>query len=279
MKVGLVRFRRLLQLIGLFLANLGILGLSHIGFVYPYLYCYACPFSILGCPFGVLQNMMIVRAVPFLSVGGLFSIYLFSGRFFCGWICPIGLLTEVFHKTERFVNGKLFKIKVKIASPPKPLTFVKYGVLVVSLIVAYMFKDTYFCKGCIAGFLVAGIPYRLRLHIGLFSGLTLTHPFTIHIIIFIVIFILSLSYLGKFWCRFICPVGAMAGILNNVSLLRLEYDKSKCTGCMLCVQACPMAINPTELDAYAESDCIRCGSCVDACPSGSLRLSFKPSLK
>ena len=42
------------------------------------------------------------------------------GPFFCGWICPIGLLTEVFHKTERFVNGKLFKIKVKIASPPKP---------------------------------------------------------------------------------------------------------------------------------------------------------------
>ena len=272
----LKKLRWMIQGLGLILTNLGIILNFKIGIVYPYLYCYACPLSYLGCPFGVLQNMAIMRVIPFLTLGLLGALYTVLGRFFCGWICPIGLLTRTFETARRWIYKKSGKSQ-RTPKLPKKYSYTKYGILVGSLIIAFLLGDTYFCKYCIAGFVTAGIPYRLKLHQSLIAGLTLEHPFTLHIAIFVLIAIVSIAYNGKTWCRYICPIGALAGTFNNVSMLKLSYDPSKCTNCLLCLNACPMSLDPRNLDSLHQTDCIRCGNCIDACPTKALYFAFTAS--
>jgi len=67
------------------------------------------------------------------------------------------------------------------------------------------------------------------------------------------------------FCRYICPLGLMLGLLNRISIFRIKLDKSKCHTCSACESSCPMGLNlPEEIDS---TDCIKCGQCIDACPS------------
>ena len=82
----------------------------------------------------------------------------------------------------------------------------------------------------------------------------------------------------RFWCRYICPFGAIMGLTNRFSALRLMRDPQKCdpkTCKTACIRACPMGVTSIpRLQSIDSTDCIRCGDCVDACPNKSLRLRF-----
>ena len=76
----------------------------------------------------------------------------------------------------------------------------------------------------------------------------------------------------SFWCRYLCPMGALFSLFNRVSLLKLKLDKAKCSSCGLCAPACPMGIEPHY--QYDNHNCIKCGRCVDSCHMGALSLGF-----
>ena len=70
----------------------------------------------------------------------------------------------------------------------------------------------------------------------------------------------------------LCPLGAIYGLLNRISLYRLQVSRSACVSCGKCQSACPMGVNPARNPGAAE--CIRCGECVVACPQQALLLKF-----
>jgi ferredoxin len=76
----------------------------------------------------------------------------------------------------------------------------------------------------------------------------------------------------RFFCKTLCPLGAIYGILNKVSFYRLEVDESKCIHCGKCAQICGMDVDPVQHPQSKE--CIRCGECAKACPTGAIRLGF-----
>ena len=84
--------------------------------------------------------------------------------------------------------------------------------------------------------------------------------------------IIGSVFIYRFFCKTLCPLGALYGLLNKISVYRMYYDERGCVSCGACQSVCPMEINPAK-DANSY-ECIRCGKCVDTCNANALRLSI-----
>ena len=84
----------------------------------------------------------------------------------------------------------------------------------------------------------------------------------------LVIFVISAILIKRPFCRFMCPLGAIWGLFNRISALKLKVDKHHCLECDICRKVCPMDISIYE-DPH-HFDCIRCMRCVTACPRGAV---------
>jgi polyferredoxin len=91
-------------------------------------------------------------------------------------------------------------------------------------------------------------------------------------------FMLTLSFFHfRFWCKYLCPVGACLGLFSRFSLYKIKLGKEECSGCAACEQVCPtraitMAAGKPAID-YPE--CILCGRCVNACPKKKIKSKGK----
>lgn len=236
-------------------------------FCNPGLNCYSCPAASLACPIGALQsvNGSMNFTVSFYVTGLLLAFGILLGRAVCGWLCPFGLLQELLHKIPTP------KLKLK-----KAFLYLKYIVLVVFVLVLPIAVTDYmgmgkpaFCQYiCPAGTLEGGIPLLLS-HGALRQ--TIGSLFTLKMSI-LVITLIGCILVYRFFCKTLCPLGAIYGLLNRISIYRLEVDEHKCIGCGKCKQICKMEVDPVRSPDSAE--CIRCGDCVRACPEGAICMGF-----
>lgn len=237
-------------------------------FCNPGLNCYSCPAASLACPIGALQAVggsMNFR-FSFYVTGLLLAFGVLLGRAICGWLCPFGLLQELIHK---------------IPSPKRRLKkgflYIKYVVLVVFVIILPVAATDYmgmgkpaFCQFiCPAGTLEGGIPL-LSTHAELRQ--TIGPLFYLKMAI-LLITLAGCIFIYRFFCRTLCPLGAIYGLLNKISIYHLEVDAQKCINCGKCRQICKMEVDPVATPNSAE--CIRCGECAGACPKGAICLGFK----
>jgi len=238
-------------------------------FCVPGLNCYSCPGSLGSCPIGSLQavigSMDYYFSFYVLGIIGLFGSLM--GRLVCGWLCPFGLIQELIYK----IKSKKFRISGK-----NPLKYLKYGVLLIFVILMPMLVVNQvgigapaFCKYiCPAGTLEAGIP------------LTLLNPplreaigfiFSWKVFLLVVTVVASILIYRPF-CRFICPLGAIYGVFNPISLYRLEVAEDKCIKCNKCTRTCKLDIKTYKTPNSPE--CIRCGECIGACPTNAISSKF-----
>jgi len=231
------------------------------GFVCPFLYCHGCPFAAFGCPIGILQNSRDFVTfnqfgVILFTLGSLGIYGVIFGRAFCGWGCPFGTLHDLLSPLNRGHKDRTTDYQ-----------YLKYAVLLLALTAAWLASDTVFCKFCPSGSLFAALPFRI-LNSG-FSGVGLY--FYIHMATLALTVVLAII-VSRFWCRYICPLGAIAGIFNKVGMLRIHLDDSRCKQCNECLEGCVMGISEKEEIGYS-TDCILCGRCVERC--GEEALSFR----
>ena len=247
----IAKARRISQVFGLVLGFLGATGIGMTHLIFPGLHCYACPWAVTICPIGLAQNLAIFGTVPYYWIGMIVAYGLAAGRGFCGWFCPFGTL-----------NDLLSFRKVKTINV---ISYSKYVVLVGTIIAAWAFTDTMFCKLCPVASIEASIPY-------LIMGVSnVNQPFLVHMgtLAFTLIGMLLIS---RFWCRYLCPMGALFSLFNRVSLLKLKLDKTKCKGCGACASVCPMGLEPHY--QHDNHNCIKCGRCADSCDLGALSIGF-----
>jgi ferredoxin len=92
------------------------------------------------------------------------------------------------------------------------------------------------------------------------------------------IFIIGAFSIPRFFCRYLCPMGALASIFNKVSFLYLYKDKEKCTKCNYCVDVCPTRVEAilteSEQERIGDTGCTFCGDCIEACPEKALTINF-----
>ena len=249
MKIAVAR--RLSQSLGILLGFFGVTGIGMTHLIFPGIHCYACPWAITICPIGLAQNMIIFGTVPYFWIGMIVVYGLAAGRGFCGWFCPFGTL-----------NDLLSFRKVRIL---KSISFSKYVVLAGTLLAAWAFADTLFCKLCPVASVEASIPYLIL------GVARVNRPFLIHMAT-LAVTLAGMLLIARFWCRYLCPMGALLSLFNRVSFLRLKLDKMRCSECGACTSDCPMGIQPhTEHDNH---NCIKCGRCVDGCSLHALSMDL-----
>ena len=79
----------------------------------------------------------------------------------------------------------------------------------------------------------------------------------------------------NFWCRYLCPYGALLGFLTLLSPLKIKRNKESCIDCSLCLKACPSFIKVDKVSTVVSDECSTCISCIDVCPVENT-LELKP---
>lgn len=266
--------RRLIQLYAALLTNANLKGFTN-GKIYqgnvktacaPGLNCYSCPGASASCPLGALQNALANTGAkaPYYVIGILLLYGVIFGRWICGFLCPFGLIQDLLHKIK---TPKLKKNRVT-----KVLSYLKYVILVVFVILipliyalqAASIPLPAFCKYiCPSGtFLGAGGLLSNENNDYMFSmlGSLFTWKFCL-----LVAIIVACIFIYRAFCRFLCPLGAIYGLFNRISLLGIKLDKPSCIDCGLCVGKCKV-----DIHHVGDHECISCGDCVNVCPTGAI---------
>ncbi len=177
---------------------------------------------------------------------------LLFGKVFCSWICPANLLFEITGKLRALL--RLAEIK------PGEVRFSrinKYVLLVVGLIVA-----------AIVGLPLFALIYPPAalsrfIHAWIF-GTSVTGI----LILLGVIVLVELAVSPRWWCRTMCPGGALYGLIGWPRLLRVKLNSDRCTHCHKCKKVCDPGLDPVA-ESYG-LECDNCGRCVKCCPEQAL---------
>lgn len=234
----------------------------------PGLNCYSCPGALGACPLGSLQSSFsgVFLKIPFYVLGMIMLFGLLLGRLICGWACPFGLVQELLYKIP--------SPKLQRNDLTRTLSLLKYPIAVIFLFILplyYYFSEGVgvpaFCKFiCPAGTLEAALPLAatnsfIRSSLGtLFSWKLLLLVITVSASIFIY----------RPFCRFICPLGAIYGLFNKLSLFGIKVDMNKCIGCDKCMRHCQM-----DCTKVGDRECINCGECIKVCPTKAISIGKK----
>lgn len=236
------------------------------GVCVPGLNCYSCPGAIGSCPLGSLQSAIseIKFKLPLYILGTLIIFGILFGRAICAFLCPFGLIQELIYKIP--------SPKIKKNKWTRRLSLLKYVILVIFVIILPLYFVIHtgipvpaFCKYiCPAGTLEAGIPLvmmneSLQKIIGVL--------FNWKVIVLIAIIVISL-FMYRFFCRFICPLGAIYSFFNRHAIFGVTVDESKCTNCRKCVRYCKM-----DTCKINDRECIRCGDCRKVCDYNAIKIT------
>lgn len=237
----------------------------------PGLNCYSCPGALGSCPIGALQAVIGSWnfKFAFYVAGFLMFVGALIGRFVCGWLCPFGLIQDLLHKIP-------FPKKISTFKWDKPLRWLKYVILLVFVILLPLFLvdvlgqgAPWFCKLiCPAGTLEGGVPLVL-LNEEMRGAIGWLYAWKNALLIGIIV--LSILIYRPF-CKYICPLGAIYGAFNSISVFRYRVDEDKCIHCGKCARSCKMGVDPVKNANSAE--CIRCGLCQQVCPTDAISSGF-----
>ncbi len=233
----------------------------------PGLNCYSCPGAVGSCPLGAVQASLTgaSKSIPYYALGFLLFFASILGRGVCGFLCPFGLLQDL-----------LDKIPCKKRKMPQLLDKLRlnYWVLLIFVLGIPLFVNNQFgmsfpafCKYiCPSGTLMGGLPL-LTVNEGLRRAVGWLFSWKICLLL-LILHLCAVRY--RFFCRYLCPLGAFYGLFNSVSLYRMEYHEDRCTHCKRCHRQCKMEIPVT--DSLNDPGCVRCGDCVSACPRGAISM-------
>ncbi|MBF0142594.1 MAG: 4Fe-4S binding protein [Magnetococcales bacterium] len=199
---------------------------------------------------------------------------LFFGRFFCSWVCPLGILNQIVGRSlNRRRPGEEYRL-----NRYRPLFRTKYYILAALLVLAAggtlqtgLLDPLALLTRSVAVSLFPALDFaglRLYLHHPVFQG-------GILIALLLLAILWANRLFPRFWCRVLCPLGALLGLLSWRALFRIRRDVDRCSGCGRCLTSCQGGCDPDgELRV---SECHLCMNCLEECPEGALHFGLPGS--
>ena len=262
-------------------------------------------------PLVLVATLLAGATIPLallLSLGTLGVSVLF-GRWFCGWICPFGTLHQMMTqlrggslptrlKRAEYSPRQKWKYLILIGLLAGTLTGLNligwvdpFSLLYRSLATAVfpalnsglhaLFAWLYENDSGVGSVRVTSVsePVYEILRSYLLVEEAPQYYWGILIgILFVGILALNL-WRDRFWCRYVCPLGALLGLAGKNPLLRLKKDSEACNNCRLCVAVCPGGANPNGpsdlLDAWKPTECFFCLNCKAVCPKQAISFEFE----
>jgi len=216
------------------------------------------------CPLGALESLYTLLFM------GSFIQKIYSGtvvllvltivlalifrRSFCGMLCPFGALQEF----SAMLGVKIFRKKLVIPSAiDKPARYLKYGILLITVGMAWLYGTLWMSPYD---------PYVAYSHLSAAAEYLTDEPVAMIGFILLAITIIGSIMYDRFFCKYLCPMGAFYGIIGKISPSRVERNDDICIHCQVCNKVCPVNIEVEKEVKINSAECINCNECVIACP-------------
>jgi polyferredoxin len=221
-------------------------------------------------PIASLMNLKVwieTGALPRVHPAGIFLFLAFFAmswvfrKSFCSWLCPVGTISEYLWRLGRQALGRNFRLPRRLDVPLRGLKYLLLGLFLCAV--------GSLSAGAISMFL--GGPY------GLVDDVRMLNFFrtlgSAGVVVMAVLTVASLL-VENFWCRYLCPYGALMGLVGMASPVRIRRDEPLCIDCAKCAKACPAGLPVDRLVTIQSAECTACMACVASCPAeGALMLS------
>jgi polyferredoxin len=236
--------------------------------------CVSRPAGVEGwLPIAGMMNFkyfLLTGRVPELHPAAMFLLVTFVAisflfrKAFCSWLCPVGTISEYLGKLGRKIFGRNFQLWRWVDVPLRGLKYLLLGF--------FVWAVSSMSAQAIAGFMQS--PYGIVADVKMLNFFRFIG--TTGLIVLCVLVAASLL-VQNFWCRYLCPYGALLGLSSVFSPFRIRRDESACIDCAKCAKACPSALPVDKLLTIKSAECTGCLECVAVCPAeGALQMSWPP---
>lgn len=220
-------------------------------------------FLPMADPFAVMQQLLTLHMLDkevLIGAAIILAFYaLIGGRAFCGWVCPVNLVTDA---------AAWLRAKLRVPDFISLSRHTRFWAMILSLILSALLG--------VAAFEWVSPISMMHREIVFGAGLGLTAIAGI--------FIFDLLILKNGWCGHLCPLGAFYCLVGRACQLRIRFEDRTCTRCVECVRVCPEphVLNfkqAADKGMVASGDCTNCGRCITICPEDSLSFDMKPLIR
>jgi polyferredoxin len=214
-----------------------------------------------------LKVLLLTGHLPNLHPAGMFLLIAFLAmswlfrKSFCGWLCPVGTVSEYLWRLGRRTFGRNFRLPRRLDIGLRSLKYILLGLFVYAVVSMPVPAIRAFLEG------PYGIVDDVKMlnffrFLGLAGGLVVAG------------LVMASVLVENFWCRYLCPYGALMGLAALPSPLRIRRETSLCIDCGKCAKACPSGLPVDRLIAIHSAECTGCLECVASCPAaGALVMS------
>ena len=194
------------------------------------------------------QLIAAITVIPFTML---------LGRFFCGWMCAFGSMGEWLYALPRLLKKKRLRKELQV---DRYLKFIKYIVLTATVIFLWTIKIN----------IPAISPWDAFAQLPDFNSAIQLYAAGSAVLLLIII---GSIFIERFYCRYLCPLGAFFTIISRLRILKINKPTLKCGKCRICTSACPMGIPLYKYEKVKTGECIGCARCVEVCPRKNAELT------
>ncbi len=221
-------------------------------------------------PIASLMNLkvyLLSGEMPRLHPAGMFLLLAFLGiswllrKSFCSWLCPVGTFSEMLWRLGRQTFGRNFRLPRWLDIPLRALKYLLLGLFLYAVASMPVPSIRAFLEG----------PYGIIDDVKMLNFFRFLSVAGAVVVGFLV---LASVFVQNFWCRYLCPYGALMGLAALASPLRIRRERSRCIDCGKCTKACPSLLPVDQLISIRSAECTGCLECVAVCPAeGALAMT------
>jgi len=207
-----------------------------------------------------LKYLLVTGHIPAIHPAAMFLflafvlISLLLKKAFCSWLCPVGTLSEFLAHLGRRIFGRNLLLPRWLDIPLRGLKYL--------LLAFFVF--------IIGSMSAAALDEFMQTPYGIIADVKMLNFFR-HMgftaVIVVGVLVLLSVVVENVWCRYLCPYGALMGVVSLGSPLRIRRDPSLCIDCTKCAKACPSMLPVDHLITIRSAECTGCLECVAACPA------------